>query len=289
MKVSIKSYQSILMALLSVWIFTGCQPDEVDSGNGLSDPSVDASFTITPVDGAVNRYILQAQTTNVISSKWDVGDGVYSGKMTEEVFFPDAGTYSISHTAVGRGGATNTVTKELIVEQSDPVAGNLVLGGKFADADDHAKWTILNISAGGAAWTFNDGSATIHASGWNQQGIYQTIEVEKDKEYSIDMLVSGGANTDTWFEVYAGTTPPVTGSDYTDTRIMGLSTWNGCGNATFSGRLSVIGCVSNSQTESISNKVVFDTAGTIYLVIRSGGSALAPEGITITNVEFRGS
>ena len=162
-------------------------------------------------------------------------------------------------------------------------------GGKFVDATDHAKWTVLPISASGATWTFNQGSATIHSDGgWAQQGIYQAIEVIKDKEYTIDMLVSGKTFNETWFEVYAGTSLPVGGQEYGDNKVMGLSTWDGCATAPFSGRLSVVGCVKNSSTDTVSNVVKFDTSGTIYLVIRSGGNVFHPDGITVTNIEMRG-
>lgn len=287
-KTIFNKYTYLMLLVLGLSTMISCQPNDFSDGNGLADPNVDASFTITPIEGVVNRYLLESQTTNVIASKWDLGDGSFFGSMKEEIFLPDAGTYTITHIAIGRGGETSSTSTELVVEQSDPVAGNIVEGGKFADATDHAKWTILPISASGAAWSFNQGSATINAGGWAQQGIYQTIEVVKDKEYTIDMLVSGGTFSESWFEVYAGTAAPVEGQDYTDNKIMGLSTWDGCATSPFSGRLSVVGCVKNSNTDTVSNVVTFTTSGTIYLVIRSGGNGYDPDGITITNVEMRG-
>lgn len=287
--VNLKRYKYIVLGLSAISTLIACQPDDSVDGNGLSDPNVDPSFTITPVEGATNRYLLQSQTDNVISSKWDIGEGVYTGKMDETIFLPDAGTYTISHTAIGRGGLANTTSQELVVQESDPVAGNLVQGGKFENADDIAKWTVLSIGDPGAAWTFHDGKATINSDGnYHQQGIYQALEVVKDKEYTIDMTVSGGSFSDTWFEVYAGTTPPVPGPDYTDNKVMGLSTWDGCATAPFSGKLSTVGCVKNSKTETVTNVVQFDASGTIYLVIRSGGAGFDPAGITVDNIEFRG-
>lgn len=291
LNIKLTKYLYLFIGVMGLGTIIACQPDDFSGGNGLGDPNVDASFTITPVEGEMNRYLLEAQTTNVIASWWDTGDGMVAGKMKQKVFFPDKGTYTIAHTAVGRGGLTNTSTQELVVEESDPVAGNMVEGGKFENAEDHSKWTILNISNSGAEWKFNDGSATIYSTQeWAQQGLYQAIEVEKDRVYSIDMLVSaeGGFNN-TWFEVFAGTTPPVQGVEYTDNKIMGLSTWDGCATAAFSGRLSNVGCVKNSNTDSIDNTVSFAESGTIYLVIRSGGQNFDPAGITITNVEMRGS
>ncbi|QCX38280.1 hypothetical protein FF125_07485 [Aureibaculum algae] len=291
LKIKINKYLYLFIGLIGLGTIIACQPDDFGSGNGLGDSSVDASFSITPVDGEINRYILESQTSGVIASKWDVGDGVFDGKMNQKVFFPDMGTYTISHIAIGKGGLTNTTSQELVVLQNDPVAGNIVEGGKFIDTDDHDKWTIHTISDSGAEWKLNEGSATIFStSAWAQQGIYQAIEVEKDKRYSIDMLVSAeGGFINTWFEVYAGTTEPVPGVEYKDNKIMGLSTWDGCATSAFSGKLSSVGCVKNSNSDAIDNTVSFNESGTIYLYIRSGGEVFDAAGITIRNFEMRGS
>lgn len=268
----------------------GCSPEDFGSGNGLGDPNVDASFTVTPVEGSANRFVVNGNTDYVISHEWNIGNGFYKGADKDTIFFPDAGTYEVSHRSTGRGGLTNVSSQEVTVATNDPVAGNMVQGGKFENEDDYSKWTILNITPTGSQWTFNEGSATLTSTeAWSQQGIYQAIEVEKDRVYTIDMKITGGANVETWFEVYAGTTPPVQGVEYTDNKIMGISTWDGCGLEPFSGLLSTEGCVKNTNTDSVSNQVSFDTSGTIYLVIRSGGNVVDPIGFTITNVEFRGS
>ena len=293
---SFKKYFNLTLCIVGFISIVGCQPEEFTEGNGLSDSNLDASFNIIPVPGEFNRYMLESNTENVLFSIWNTGDGDFKGKMEQKVFYPDAGTYTVTHTAIGRGGVTSTTSKELVVAQSDPIAGNIVKGGTFADATDHGQWTIQPISASGAAWVLNEGSATIFStSAWAQQGIYQAIEVEKDKAYAIDMKVSGGGGfIETWFEVYVGTTAPVAGVEYTangttDFKIMGLSTWDGCATAPFSGRLTNIGCVKNSKTDTIDNTITFAESGTIYLYIRSGGNVFDPSGITITNVEMRGT
>lgn len=290
----IKIVTSLLfLATLSVGLFTACQPDDIEGGNGIIGKELDASFTITPVEGVTNRYILEAQTkTDVIGDWWNIGDGSdeYNGQMKEQVFLPDAGTYTITHYTVSKAGYKTSSAKQLVVEVSDPVAGNLVKGGKFSNSDDHSQWTNLELSAN-ASWAFNEGSATVYSNGgWAQEGMYQAVEVVANKTYSLDMIVkSTGSFTDTWFEVYVGKTVPVIGKDYGDNRIMGLSTWDGCGTAPFSGKLSDVGCIKNSATSTINNTVKFDTSGTVYLVIRSGGNGFSPAGITITNVELRGT
>lgn len=277
------------MLVLALGTLNSCD-DSVDT-NPLTATDVDASFTITPVEGAMNTYLLTAQTKGVIFSKWDTGDGAAVGKMNQVISLPDAGTYTITHTAYGAGAATGTASKQIVVAQTDPAKGNLVQGGTFATAADQAKWTSAKLSPSGAAfWSFGANGATIYSpGGWAQEGIYQAIEVVKDREYTVDMTVSCPSGLkETFFEVYAGTSVPKPGVEYKDNLVMGIGTWDGCGVSKFSGRLSGVGCKKNEATGTVSNVVKFSQSGTIYLLIRSGSNATGNEPITVTKVEFRG-
>lgn len=293
MKINLVRKQSFLALFFMAVVLslTSCQPEDSIANNGLTNNNVDASFTITPVEGKVNTYKLVAQSKGVLKSLWDTGAGTYSGKMEEEISLPDAGKYTIVHTAIGAGGATATKSQDVVVATSDPLKGNLVQGGTFATVADQAKWTVLNLSSTGAAfWSFANNSATIHSpGGWAQEGIYQAIDVVKDKEYTIDMKVSSLSGSDeTWFEVYAGKSVPQSGVEYKDNKVMGLSTWDGCAKSGFSGMLSVVGCVKNEKTGTVSNVVKFSESGKIYLLIRSGGNTFTKDGITVSKIEFRG-
>lgn len=277
------------MLVLALGTLSSCD-DNVDE-NPLVASNVDAAFTVAPVAGAVNTYLLTAQTKGVVFSKWDTGSGAYNGKMNETISLPDAGTYTITHTAFGAGGATGTATAQVVVATTDPAKGNLVQGGSFSTPADQAKWTVLNLSATGAAfWSYANNSATIHSpGGWAQEGIYQAIDVVKDREYTIDMLVSSTSGSDeTWLEVYASKVPPTSGVEYKSNKVMGLSTWDGCAKAAFKGMLSKIGCVKNDATGTVSNVVKFAETGKIYLLIRSGGNTFTKDGITVSKIELRG-
>lgn len=273
------------ICLSAVLTFTGCLPEDVGLGNGLTETSLDASFTIVPDDTSPNRFILKASNADYILSKWELGDGspAFIGKMEQDIFLPDAGTYTITHYAVGKGGFTSTASQELIVETSDPNAGNIVLGSRFDTEDDVSQWTILTISPSGTSWTFEDGKATVTGGGYNQQAFYQPINVIKDKTYQIDMVCSSTSGVvNTWFEVYASTTAPTQGSDYTADGIKrSINTWAGCGGTPFSGKISVIGCGDNTGTFTA------PVDGVMYLVIKCGGEDLK-DGISVDNVEVRG-
>jgi hypothetical protein len=276
----------LMLAIITLSSLGSCQSeDTVD--NGLSDTNVDPSFTITPVDGSANKFTLVAQTKNVLGSKWDLGDGAgsYIGKMTETIFLPDAGTYTITHGAIGRGGVINTATKEIVVATPDPVAGNILKGGKLVDAADWAQWTIAN-PASSASITFASGSATLTASGWAGNGIYQAINVVAGKKYVIDMITSSTTGcSNTWFEVYCGYSAPITGTDYSEGgKLRALSTWDGCAKTPFSGKISVVGC----KPENNLGIFTATKTGIAYLVIRGGGEDMKA-GINIQNIEMRPS
>ncbi|WP_158829253.1 PKD domain-containing protein [Mucilaginibacter lacusdianchii] len=273
-----------IVAMASTIIgYIGCTKER-SGNNGLDANNLTAGFTITPVAGKTNTYALKAQETGVINVKWDIGDGsgLAPGKTVDTVFYPDAGKYTITLKAVGIGGVEKTATQDLTVATSDPVRGNLLQGAKMAPGDE-AKWTTLNLSAVPLTLTYANNKLTFSGGASSHTGIYQAVQVQANKKYKVDMAVSGSGATDTWFEVYVGQAVPVQGQDYNDggTRLA-LNTWNGCGKTAFSGKLSAISCGGSGG-----GVVSFPTAGTAYVVIRTGGSNLGATGISVTNLELR--
>ena len=284
-------YSALCFAILALASLNACQPETFGDGNGLSDPNADATFTVTPVEGSANKFMIKANATNLTANRWDFGDGgpEFAGSDAEELFLPDADTYTITHKAIGRGGIVTVSTQQIVIPTSDPIAGNLVKGGKLRTADEFAQWTVLNISANDASLTFTpstptlQGHVTFTATNYQQKAIYQAIDVVANRKYKIDMRVFGAAAFNTWFEVYASKTAPVQGQDYAaDGKRIGLSTWDGCATSAFDNKLSVIKCVGSG------NVVQFAESGTIYLLIKCGGENVGIPGISATNIEFRG-
>ncbi|HYF29535.1 MAG TPA: hypothetical protein VD993_00300 [Chitinophagaceae bacterium] len=275
------------MCLAMLCIVASCKKEAVED-RGLTESNLDASFTLTPVAGKVNTFFAQVKDSSYILSKWDFGNGsVVVGKSSQEVFLPDAGVYTITHYAVGRGGATFSSSQNVTIATSDPARGNLVKGGKFETADDEAKWTRLTISAPAVTWTRSNGKMVASGGNWGHSAIYQAITVEANKDYRFAMQVSGSGATDTWFEVYFGTAAPVQNSDYSSGGIaIALNTWAGCGNTTFNGNIATIGCAGALVGQN--GKIRFTQSGTVYLLIKTGGANLGTSGISIDNVELRG-
>ncbi|NMH29663.1 hypothetical protein [Flavobacterium silvaticum] len=260
-----------------------CSPEEVDGdGNGIINTlDLDATFTVTEV--SANHYRVQSGETRATSHYWS--DGSVSGPDGDarDYFFPDAADYTITHRVCGIGGQDCLESVQTVhVPVSDPVQGNIVVNPKFLDGS--TGWTILNISPSGAQWTFNDGSASLVASGFNQQAIYQPIQVEGGHTYKFDMTVSSPGLQDTWFELYADYAAPTQNSDYSaGGRLLQINTWGGCGGSAFNGQLSSFyPCGSTSDVSGQTRQ--FATSGTVYLLIKSGGGNA---NLTVTNVEVR--
>lgn len=274
-------YIVILGTLVS---FAGCKSDMVDNGF-VSSSNLNADFSITTV--STNKFILTSSNDNYILSQWDLGNG--GGYLNDSnninLFLPDAGTYTIKHRVMGAGGVfSSEVIQTINVATSDPNSGNLVLGGKFADATDIGKWTVDNLTGG--IVTFSDGwcKFTNVAGSWGQAAIQQPIQVEAGKTYTVDMLFKTTGVTQGWFKVYACTTPPTAGVEYkSDILIAEVNIWSNS-NAISGKFSSVLNPESGTQT---SNKVTFATSGTIYLSIQCGAEDLK-DGVYVSNIEFRG-
>lgn len=139
MKLTIKLITDKLLLLLAVVGFLGaCTPDEEDYELG---PKPEASFTITPVEGEVNTYLLTSET-KAASYQWDTGFGFAMGEKVDTAYFPMAGEYTVKMNAFTQAGmvtAENTVT----VAENDPAAGcfgdNLAL---LTGCSDSQTWVL---------------------------------------------------------------------------------------------------------------------------------------------------
>lgn len=284
-----KIISNITMALAfgAVAVFSsGCKDDFAD--NGLAPKTdLDASFTVTPVASSANKFVLTPSNENYIFSQWDLDDGAGYNREDNnyQIFLPDAGTYSIKHRVIGAGGVTAVATQTVVVATSDPNAGNLVEGGKFASAEDISKWTVDNLTGG--VCTFDNGWVTFTNTpeSWGQAALQQPIEVVAGKTYQIDMVFKTAGVKNGWFKVYACTTKPTPGVEYGGSILVAeVAIW-GDNIGAISGKFSSI--LNPSSGTQTGNKVTFSTTGTIYLSIQCGAEDLKG-GVSIANVEFRG-
>jgi len=266
-----KKIYSRLLVVLAVLILSSCKKED-------KTPPPTAEFTAEAANLAVS---FKAIATNVRYFSWDFGDNSkISSDMSPSHFYENEGTYTVTMTATGRDGSTLSSSKQVSV--TAPV--NYIQGGKFETTDDEAKWTKFAINANNnIAWSRANGKMIASGGNGGHAGIYQAIQVEANVNYQFSMLVSGSGATDTWFEVYFGTSLPVAGSDYSQGgKLFGLSTWDGCGGSAFNGNIASIGCTGSLKDKN--GMITFTQSGTVYLVIKTGGASLGAGGIAIDNV-----
>jgi len=159
---------------------------------------------------------------------------------------------------------------------------NLISNGTF---DDATGWTFLDINTAG----LNIGSLSI-AGGvatfsevtnpeWVHVGVYTSVNLDPGT-YQFDMDVSYDGVSDSWGEVFVGATVPVQNTDYTDNKILTVHhTWS-CGATTYSGLATETGCDGNPDA----GKFTISTAGTYYVVYKSGGASWGGNPIVLDNV-----
>lgn len=104
MKVLTNLFCAIILVILAS--VQACSPE---SAGELGTKASGTSFTITPIAGRVNTFLLEATAQNAFGYQWDKGNGSFvKGKQVDTAYFPLKGTYTVRVRAFGRGGYDTT-------------------------------------------------------------------------------------------------------------------------------------------------------------------------------------
>lgn len=176
------------------------------------------------------------------------------------------------------------ITLLFILMTSLGYAQNLISNGTF---EDGTGWTVINHYEAEntlGSVTFSDGVATFNetaAGDWKHMGIYTSLTLDPGI-YQFDMDMSYTDINDCWGEVYIGTGEPVQNVDYSGDQqvIKAYNAWDCPDIKTYTGLATDSGC------DPAANPGEFEitTAGTYYLLFRTGGSTYGTTGIVIDNV-----
>lgn len=110
-------YLSLTGVAVAALLFCACEYDTRDLG-----PTPTASFTVTPVSGQVNKYVLNSTSQNAFMYEWDKGAGRFERtKPTDTVYFPDMGDYTVKLRVYGHGGM-DSASQVIKVAADDPAA-----------------------------------------------------------------------------------------------------------------------------------------------------------------------
>ena len=277
------NFKTIIFPLaLCAFAFLGCKKESNNSYEvyGAVD-SLKASFTVTPVSGSNTKFVVTNTTAgNYVGTYWnlDQGGGFAGGKSMDTIFYPLAGTYNINMQALDKRGRLYTASPiSVTTTVNDP--RYLIKGGMMKPGDNQY-WTKFEIQAGANfTWTFANGSYTATTPVYPPTikyagGIYQAVQVQANKTYHFSMNVSYGTSSNSWVQIYFGTTVPTNGADYTDNQKINCYSY-AASEAAFSGTKTV--------------DVSFATAGTIYVVLKVGcnaGGHISSQGVAFSNVSL---
>jgi len=171
----------ILVLFISPFAFVSCKYDLKSLA-----PKPKASFTVTPVTGQVNKYLLTSTSQNSFRWDWDKGAGSYTqGKEVDTVYFVFSGNYTVRLFVFGQSGIDSS-SQVINVAASDPTACvGTQLG--FITSCTSKKWKLdPDIGAYKVGPNPNDGS-------WWQNGLGDVPA--RSCEFNDEYVFSFNANT----------------------------------------------------------------------------------------------
>jgi len=146
----LKGRAAALLSLSILLIFVSCKYDTRDLGS-----APDASFTVTPIAGQTNKYLLTSTSQNAFRYDWDKGGGNYAGgKAVDTAYFPDAGTYKVRLFAYGHSGIDSAM-QTITIATDDPAA---ITPFKLLTGNSSRKWKLA--PEPGALWIGPDPATT---------------------------------------------------------------------------------------------------------------------------------
>ena len=139
----IKSKKALLLFSVLLVALSSCKYETRDLG-----AKPEASFTITPVAGQMNKYVLSSTSKNAFRYEWDKADGkgFITGKETDTVYYADKGNYTVRLFVYGQSGV-DTAAQLIQVAEDDP-AGITPL--KLLTGNSTKKWKLA--PEAGALW-----------------------------------------------------------------------------------------------------------------------------------------
>jgi len=162
------------------------------------EPSPDAAFTVTPVVGETNKFLLTSSAQNAFRFDWDKADtkGFVTGKQVDTAYFPDKGTYVIKSIVYGQGGF-DTASQTITVANDDPAAQTPL---KLLTNNGTRTWKLapeagalwIGPSDNSATWWQNtSGDITARSCQFNDELTFSitgnTLVIDNKGDFYVDM------------------------------------------------------------------------------------------------------
>jgi PKD repeat protein/subtilisin family serine protease len=143
----------------------------------VNDPPPVADFVADITNGTFPLMVNFTNGSSEASSySWDFGDGNLSADLNPQNTFTNAGTFTVTLTAIGPGGTNQLFRTNYIVVNSPPLpVSDFAAGPTNGIAPLTVYFTNLSVGANTYSWNFNDGdtSASVNpAETFTNAGIY---------------------------------------------------------------------------------------------------------------------
>ena len=173
--------------------------------NGVAPPPPVANFTAAPTNGAAPLIVTFANSsTGATSYNWNFGDGSSNAVANPVHTYSNAGTYSVTLTAVGAGGTNNLTRANYIVVTNPPPPPVASFTGAPTNGAAPLAVTFANSSTGATSynWSFGDGSSNTVANPGHTYTNAGTYSV------TLTAVGAGGTNSLTRANYIVVTNPP---------------------------------------------------------------------------------
>lgn len=172
MKKNINNIAGLAAVVAFSFLLNACKYDV----KGLTE-APKATFTVTPLSGVPNKYVLTSTSQNAFRYDWDKASGSFAtGKQVDTVYFPYMGTYTIGLRVFGQGGMDET-SAPIVVAANDPTACQGTQLG-FITSCTSKKWKLDPAAAAykvgpgpndGSWWSSGAGDVTGRACEFNDE------------------------------------------------------------------------------------------------------------------------
>lgn len=161
-KINVKSnnkgllWKSSIFLFLSIFLSSCDFSYDLPEANSIADrtpPS--AGFDYRPNDDDFTLVEFTNLSGSATTYSWDFGDGNTSTEKEPSNTFPGEGTYSVTLTASDANGASDVITREVVVEDVFVAITPTILNGGFDDGQDNWKFSTFT---GGTTSPFNSSS-----------------------------------------------------------------------------------------------------------------------------------
>lgn len=172
--------KALLVAGVAAVMMLSCEYETRELGGKPT-----ASFSVTPVSGQTNKYLLSSTSAGAFLYDWNKADGkgFVRGKVVDTVYFPKKGDYTVKLITYGEDGMDST-SQVIKVAADDPINLKLLTGNSVGKTTQ----TWVMAPAAGALWV---GPNDAGAGAWWASGIADVTDSKRtclfNDEYTFSM------------------------------------------------------------------------------------------------------